>query len=250
MSAVTAVRRRRRRRVRIVLEALVLAVGVLLLGWGADRLARAGAESLLERNIQQVTGVAELPQVRLADGLVLHQAIRGAYGQAEVSVRGIRSGPLEIEQVQAQLYDVRLPLEDLLLRDIRRVGIGHSSDLVTLRLDDLNSYFEATGRQVRLTSNAADEVQLTGFFVVLGQTVRVTGPVELTVDGSLLRVTPRDVDTGDVSLSPARRVLLDQRLNLTVPLDTLPFGYQLTDVVVDDQRLRLTAEGTVILLRP
>jgi hypothetical protein len=240
----------RRRRRRTAQEALVLIAVTILLLWGADRLAEAGAESLLERNIQDVTGVIDPPLVDVHRPPFLPQAIRGAYHEVEVSVTGIRSGALRVHRVDAMLYDVRMPFGDLLLRDIRTVGIGRSTEQVTLRFEDLNAYFEITGRSLRLSGSDGDTVEMTGSLDVLGQAVPVTARVDLLVDGSRLRLVPQDVDIGDTSLSQARRLLLNQRLNLTVPLDTLPFGHQLTDVTVDEQELRISAGSTAVILRP
>jgi hypothetical protein len=240
----------RRRRRRTALEAVILAIGVALLLWGTDALARAGAESLLERNIQDVTGVVERPVVEVHGTFLLPQAIRGAYDDVEVSVVDIRSGPLQIHRVDARLQDVRIPLRDLVLRDIRRVGIGKATDRVTLRFSDLNSYFEVTGRPLRLSGGDDGSVEMRGFFIVLGQTIPVTAQVSLSVDDSQLRITPEEIDTGSARLSQARRLLLDQQLNLTVPLDTLPFGQQLTEISSDRESLYLQAESTAVILRP
>jgi hypothetical protein len=245
--AIASVRRRRRR---TVLEAVALTIGTLLLLWGADRLAEIGAESLLERNIQDVTGVVERPVVDVRGPLFLPQAIRGAYGDVRVSVSDLRSGPLTVERVDAKLLDVRMPLKDVLLRDIRRVGVGQATDQVTLRFQDLNAYFETTGQSLRLTGTDDGHVEMSGYFIVLGQTVRATAEVDLRVDGSQLRIAPRKIDTGDTVLDSARRLLLNQRLGLTIPLDTLPFGTELTEVSVDADELRITATSTAIVLRP
>jgi LmeA-like phospholipid-binding len=239
-----------RRRQRIVLEAVALALGTVLLLWGADRLAEIGAESLLERNIQDVTGVVERPDVDVRGPLFLPQAIRGAYGEVRVSVSDLRSGPLTIKQVDATLHDVRMPFKDVLLRDIRRVGVGQATDQVTLRFQDLNAYFETTGQSLRLTGTDDGQVEMSGYFIVLGQTVHATAGVDLQVDGSQLRIAPREIDTGDTVLDSARRLLLNQRLGLTIPLDTLPFGTELTEVSVDADELRISATSSAIILRP
>ncbi|MDN5763844.1 MAG: DUF2993 domain-containing protein [Microlunatus sp.] len=244
------IKSRRRRRWRIAIEALVVAAGVVLLVWGANSLARVGAESLLERSIKNATGVAFDPDVELGKGFVLPQAIRGAYREVHVTVRGIQSGPLRVQEVDANLYDVRLPFRNLVLRDIRRIGIGRSVDEVTLSFQDINTYFEVTGQAVRLSGTKDGEVRLIGFFIVLGQTVRVTGTADLSVDGSQLRVDPAKIDTGDASMDQLGRLFLDQRLHLTVPLDTLPFGYELTQVRSDEDDVVLTAESRNIVLRP
>ena len=232
-----------RRGWRTALEALLVTAGLVLLLWGADALSRVGAETLLERNIQDVTGVVERPEVEIDGVFFLPQVLRGAYQEVQVSVVGIRSGPLQVERVESRMHDVRVPFKDVVLRDIRRVGIGRSIDQINLRFQDLNSYFEATGREVRLARTDDGQVQMRGFFSVLGQTVQATAEVDLTVDGSQLRVTPRRIDTAGAPLSPARRLFLEQRLTFTVPLGTLPFGRELTGLVIVENGLRLTAEG-------
>lgn len=240
----------RRRRRRTVLEAVLLVLGVGLLFWGIDAAARTGAESLLERNIQDVTGVVETPEVEVRGSFLLIQAIRGAYDEVEVSVVDVRSGPLQVQRVEATLHDVRVPFRDLVLRDIRRVGIGRATDRVTLQFTDLNSYFDATGRPLRLTGGQDGGVAMSGSFNVLGQTIPVSAKVKLTVDDSQLRITPVQIDTGGAALSEASRLLLDQRLNLTVPLDTLPFGQQLTEIRTDQEAIYLQAESIAVVLRP
>jgi hypothetical protein len=239
-----------RRGRRTALETLLVTAGLVLLLWGADALSRVGAETLLERNIQDVTGVVERPEVDIDSVFFLPQVLRGAYREVQVSVVGIRSGPLQVDRVESRMHDVRVPFKDVVLRDIRRVGIGRSIDQISLRFQDLNSYFEATGREVRLARTDDGQLRMRGFFSVLGQTVQATAEVDLTVDGTQLRVTPRRIDTAGAPLSPARRLLLEQRLTFTVPLGTLPFGRELTGLVVMGDGLRLTAEGRTIVLRP
>ena len=155
-----------------------------------------------------------------------------------------------MRRVEATLYDVRVPLRDLILRDIRRVGIGRATDRVTLQFTDLNSYFDATGRPLRLTGGQDGGVAMSGSFNVLGPTIPVSAKVKLTVDDSQLRITPVQIDTGGAALSEASRLLLDQRLNLTVPLDTLPFGQQLTEIRTDQEAIYLQAESIAVVLRP
>lgn len=246
MRSAGAVARRRR----LGVEALLLVLGLCLAVWGLEVGGRAGAETLLERNLQEVTGVSRRPEVTLGGGFFLPQVIRGAYDEASVDVVGLRTGPLTVNHLEADLSDVRLPLRDLVLRDVRRVGIGRSVERVTLRFDDLNDYFATTGRDLTLTVDGDGRVRLAGSFGVLGQTVPVTARVELTVDGTQLRITPSDIDTGDVALSAAGRLLLDQRIALTVPLDGLPFGSQLTDLEVTPEALLISAVSSNVILQP
>lgn len=144
-----------------------------------------------------------------------------------------------------------MPLRDLLLRDSRDIVVDDSTDSALLRLDDLNAYFDITGRSVRLDQRSDGSLLMRGTFDVLGTNVEVSGPVELGVDGSQLRVNPTTIDTGTADLSRFERLLLQQRLDLSVPLDSLPFGNQLTAVSIEEGALVLTAVSAgQLVLRP
>ena len=235
---------------RTAIEVVIFVTAVFFLGWGADALARMGAEAVLARNIQSATGVSEPPEVNVRGFAFLPQVVRGAYNEVNVTTRGITSGPLRIDQVNSRLLDVRVPFHDVLVQNIRRIGIGRSIEDVTLRYEDLNAYFDATGRPLQLAPAEDDQTQLTGTVDVLGQQIQVRANVTLSVVDETLRITPRQINTESTALSQASRLLLGQRLNLTVPLGTLPFGHQLTGVTASTDAIRLRAEGTGIIVQP
>jgi hypothetical protein len=225
-------------------------VVVVLLLWGGDTLARIGAQTLLERNIQDATGVEVRPEVKVRGLLFLPQVIRGAYSEVHVTTRGITSGPLRIDRVDSQLFDVRVPFHDVLVRDIRRVGIGRSVENLDLTYEDLNAYLAATGRRLMLAPSSDGTVTLSGKVNVLSQNVRVSADATLSVEDDLLRISPQNLGAGPVSLDAASRLLLRQRQTLTVPLGTLPFGHRLTGVEPDQDAVHITAEGAAIVIKP
>jgi len=237
-------------RTRFAIELVIFLTAVFFLGWGADALARMGAEALLARNIQNATGVSDPPVVDVKGFAFVPQVVRGAYSEVHVTTRGIASGPLRIEQVDSQLFDVRVPFHDVLVQDIRRVGISRSIEDVTLRYEDLNAYFHTTGRPLQLSPAENGEIRLTGEVDVLSQQVEVSATVTLSVANEALRITPREIDTGNNTLNQASRLLLDQRLALTVPMGTLPFGHQPTSVTADPDGIQLRAEGAAIIVQP
>jgi hypothetical protein len=102
--------KRRRRlspeRRRLLLQALGLIGVVALLLWGADTMARIGAQTLLSRNIQDATGVEIRPEVDVHGIFFLPQMIRGAYSDVHVMTQGVTGGPLRIGRVESQLSDV------------------------------------------------------------------------------------------------------------------------------------------------
>jgi hypothetical protein len=237
-------------RARTTIEVIIFVTAVFFLGWGADALARLGAEALLARNIQNATGVSEPPVVEVRGFAFVPQVVRGAYNEVHVTTKGITSGPLRIDRVDSQLFDVRVPFHDVLVQDIRRVGIGRSVENATLRYDDLNAYFDQTGRPLQLAPAGNGEARLTGVVDVLGQRIQVSAAVTLSVADDALRITPRQINTGNATLNQATRLLLGQRLTLSVPLGTLPFGHQLKSAAVTADGVQLQAEGAAIVVQP
>jgi len=231
-------------------EVVIFVIVLFFLGWGADTLARFGAESLLARNIQNATGTVEPPVVHVRGFAFVPQVVRGAYNEVDVQTRGITSGPLRVKQVDSQLFDVRVPFHDLLVQDIRQVGIGRSVEDVTLLYADLNAYFDATGRPLQLSAGENGGVRITGSVNLLGRSVATSAEVDVSVSDAIVRLTPSKIDTGSSVLDQASRLLLDQRLTLSVPLGTLPFGHQLTQASSAADGIRLTAEGRAVVITP
>jgi DUF2993 family protein len=247
--------RRRRRglspaRRRLFLQVLGVVVIVGMLLWGVDTLARIGAQTLLERNIEDATGVEVSPEVDIHGLFFLPQVVRGAYSDVHVTTLGIENGPLRIARVESQLSDVRVPFHDVLVRDIRRVGIGHSVENLDLTYDDLNAYFAATGRRLQVAPGPNGTVRVMGAVDVLNQKVPVSADAELWVEDDTLRISPQTLATGSGSLGTASRLLLGQRLRLIVPLGALPFGHRLTGAYADSEGVHLTAEGSGIVVQP
>ena len=235
---------------RVLLQTTGVIVVVALLLWGADTLARIGAQTLLARNIQDATGVEVLPEVDVRGVFFLPQVIGGAYSDVQVTTQGVTGGPLRIDRVESRLSDVRVPFHDVLVRDVRRVGIGRSVENLDLTYEDLNAYFAATGRRLTLAPGRDGTVRLSGSVDVLNQRVPVSADATLSVEDDVLRISPQSFDTGSGSLDAAGRLLLGKRLTLLVPLGTLPFGHHLTGVTADPEGVHLTAEGTDILVEP
>ena len=242
--------RRAGRRALIAVQAAALVIGSLLLLWAADGLARLGAQTLLEHNIARATGVVERPQVAVRGWFFLPQVIRGVYEEVHVTTRGITSGPLRIAEVESTLYDVRVPYHDVLVRDVRQVGIVRSSQRATLTYDELNIYFEQTGRPLRLSPGEGGLVEVNGTVDVLGNQVDARAQLELSVLSGTLRMSPRRIETGDQVLDAASRLLLRQRFTLPVPMGTLPFGHELTQVSADAVGVRVAAESYGVIVDP
>ena len=219
-----------------------------LLG-AADTLARTAAEALLVRNVRDAVGAEADPMVEVRGRFFLPQVIRGAYSEVHVRTSGIRSGPLRIEQVDSTLRDVRVPFHDVLLSDIRAIGVGRAEQTAVLTYDDLNRYFEVTGRVLQVEPSDDGRIRLSGTVAVLGKEVDLTAESEVAAGEGQLVLNPTSVETS-TSLNAASRLLLAQRLRLSVPMGTLPFGQQLTSVDVGERSITLTAVGNTVVFNP
>jgi len=248
VDVVDQVGRRRMPRPSTVALALGAALGALLLLWGLDRVAHWGAQTLLQRQIQDATGVSAV-DVQVHGALFLPQVVAGSYDDIEVTVRGLRAGPLRIQRVHAELHGVHLSFHDLLLRDVGAVVVDRSSEQALLGYDDLNSYLDATGRPVRVAPAPGDSTTLTGTVRVLGHDVSASARARLGVRDGSLTVAPTGLAT-DTALDRASELLLGQRFTFLVPLDPLPFGQELTAVRAGKSGLTVAAGGTGIVVRP
>lgn len=238
---------RRRPRAATVGMGLTFVLATALLLWGADLLARWGAENLLARNIEEATGVPTRPSVDVHGTFFLPQVVQGSYDDVEITVRDLTSGPLRIEEVRARLSGVHVSFHDVLVQEPDPVWIEESVEEALLTYEDLNRYLAATGRPVTV-EGAGDEVRLTGTAEVLGEPVSASTFAELSFEDGALAVRPTEVDT-DTALDPASGLLLGQRFTFRVPLDPLPFGQQLVDVEATESGLLVRARGEDVVLR-
>ncbi|MGY2003657.1 LmeA family phospholipid-binding protein [Blastococcus sp. SYSU DS1024] len=232
-----------------LLLAASVAVGVVLVLWGADRLARWAAETVLARNIQIATGVFDRPEVDVHGTFFLLQVISGRYERVEIVLGDLRAGPLRIERIRADLTGVHVPFHDVLTQDVDIVHIEQTRQVATLRYDDLNTYLDATGRALRIDGAPDGEVLLTGSVEVLGRRLSASARAVVDAEGGDLAVQPTQVDTRTF-LDGASRLLLRQRFTVVVPMDPLPFGQTLTDVETGEDHVTVEARGSGIVLTP
>lgn len=239
--------RRRWELVATVVTALLVAGSLL---WGADRLARSSAEALVTRELQRLTGTPRPPQVELHGSGFLLQALTGRYDEVELTLRGLSSGPLRIERLDARLSGVHLPFSELVRRNPSVVGVESASAEAVLTYADLDRYLDFTGRPYDVAPGAGpQEVEISGEVQVLGRTYDVRADAVLGAESGALTVSPTSIDTGSALDRPAE-ILLRQRLTFLVPLDPLPFGQQVTDVSAQDGGIVVRTESDGLALRP
>lgn len=230
-------------------QVAVAVAGLLLLFFGVDAVARVAMESEVAGRLHELAQLTQRPDVKIRGLLFLPQLIRGAFKELDVTAPDVKSGELHLQQVNAQLLDVRVPFHDVLVRDVHVVGIGHSVVQARIPYPDINAYLKATDRPLTLATGSGGEVEVTGNVVVAGLPLTANGQVSLSVEEGAVRAVPRQIDTGSSTLDQATRALLGDRLSFTLPLETLPFGQQLTAANPYDGGIQVEAQGTGVVLQ-
>ena len=232
----------------VVLAASVL-LGTALLLWGADTLARWTVENYVARQVQALTGVLELPSVEVHGIFFLPQMLSGRYEHVEVGLEDLRSGPLRLERMTADLTGVHVSFGDLVGQNVVPIYIEASRERATLTFEDLNRYLDVTGRPVTVEAGPAGEVVLTGVVQVFGQEVSASSRVLVGAQDGSLSVRPTLLETGS-ALDEAGRALLRQRFTFLVPMDPLPFGQRITGIATGDTAFEVEARGSGLFVEP
>lgn len=249
-TATTGPSRWRRPRRDLVVLVVTALVGVTVLLWGGDRLARSAAESLVTRELQRLTGTLTPPDVELHGASFLVQALRGRYERVDVTMSGLSSGPMRIQRVDARLSGVRLPFPELLLRNPGAMAVERATGRAQLTYDDLEAYLKFTGRPYSVRAGTQpDAVAITGAVQVLGREYDVSVEATLGAEAGALTITPTQLDTGS-DLDRAAELLLDQRFTFVVPLDPLPFGQRVVGIEAGPDVVVVRTEVEGLVLRP
>lgn len=233
----------------VILIVTALVAVALLLG-AADPLARSAAESLISRELQRLTGTDRLPEVESHGSSFLVQALRGRYDRVDVTVRGLSSGSLRIERLDAELSGVRLPFSELVRRNPSVLAVETASTEALLVYEDLNRYLEFTGRPYTVRPGRdVHEVEITGEVQVLGRDYAVSVDAVLGAESGALTVSPVRLQTGTDLDRPAE-LLLAQRFTFRVPLDPLPFGQRVTNIAARRGGVVVRTDAGTMILRP
>lgn len=208
----------------------VLAVAVL----AADRYVALLAERKATEYASAPLGQAA--RVRVHGSPFLTQAIRGRYGDVEVSSAGLRVGVFAGTTLHAHLVNAHLPLRDLLGRRASELPVEHVHGYLVVPYSELERISQVpmlrfSFRDGRLIAAAA--LPVPGF----SQIANVSGEAVATIadnGGVWLRV--RNIAVAGITVPS---IVLNQivgNLAFPIPIPQLPYGLRL-------ERLTPTAEG-------
>ena len=229
---------------RRLLIALVVLLGLLV---AADRIGAVVAERVMASQIRDQLELQETPDVGIRGVPFLTQAVRGRYSDVRVTLPDVDSGRLQDMVVDARLQGVRVPLGDVLDRQVEEVPVDRITGNVTVGYDQLARASGISGLRI---ARDGDAVTLSGSVEVLGRQVEAsaTGRVEVNGDDLVIsadRAEVAGVEVPDVALDAAARLLSFQ-----VSPSRLPLSLRITGVEVTDTGLQVSAVSDDAVLRP
>lgn len=241
-------RRRRGPDPRTVAFALVVLLFIAGLLAVSDYLSRVGAQSLIAREVQHAMRSPNRPSVHVHGTFFVPQVVNGVYPDVEIDVAPLTAQQLRIVNLHADLRDVRLPFHDVLARNVPRLVIDHTVEQATLTYRDVDNYLATVGVPVSIGWAGNGRLRVTGSVPVLGTQVSTSVDAKVVAGRDSLQIIPVRWHSGLGAVDQASQLLLDQRLTITIPLQSLPFGQTITGVVVEHDDVRVQARGTDIVI--
>ena len=219
--------RRRRHTRRWIIVAVVL-VGLLV---GADRVAAAVAESTLASKIQSSQKLSQKPSVSIDGFPFLTQVIARHFGHATIDIRGLVASGVPISDIHADVTGVH-------------VSSGYNSAMVdTLVATAMLNYSDLSSAVTNLAGIGQVQVsqgtggQLKATYSLVGIDVSAQVAVSLLA-GNTIELKSGAIDTGLLGslTTPAG-------FDVKIPLGNLPFGMQLKDLAVTSTAVDISATG-------
>ncbi|MEU9890908.1 DUF2993 domain-containing protein [Sphaerisporangium sp. NPDC051017] len=193
-----------------------------------DRVAVAGVEKEVARQVAARYDLSSPPTVTVEGIPFLTQAVSGRYEEIQVHI-GKMTTPdgVKLSRIDAVLHGVNAPLMDLIQNsataDIR-------ADKVTGTIVISRETLDArVPRGLKLHGNGDNSLTVSGNVTVAGISVPVSARLKIQIVPGGVRLTPSDVN--GIQVPDAAKVL-----GFTVPIKDLPLNLHI-------QSVRTTAEG-------
>ncbi|MET8161761.1 DUF2993 domain-containing protein [Sphaerisporangium sp. NPDC005289] len=206
-----------------------------------DRVAVAGVESEVARQVAAKYDLAQPPAVKVNGIPFLTQAVAGRYEEVTVSI-GKMTLPdgARIARIDAVLHDVRAPLMDLIQNSATAsVTADKVTGTVVIARQTLD---ERAPRGLRVAGNGDDSLQVTGKVTVAGIAIPVTAKMKIEVVQGGVRLTPENVN--GIQVPNASRLL-----SFTVPVKNLPLNLKIEKVRSTPEGLAVEGTATDVPLR-
>ncbi|WP_432573840.1 LmeA family phospholipid-binding protein [Kineococcus sp. SYSU DK005] len=220
--------------VRVVVTLAALAVVLV----GADLAARAWATGRVERELQSRLQLPQRPDVTVAGGSFLLQALRGRYEDVDVTAARVPGGDVVLDDVRVRLPAVHAPLRAL-AGGAGTVDVGPGTFTASVAFAELLRQVDTGGLDVRL-SRDGDDVRASTSVRLFGLGVELALTVEPRLEDGAVRLVPLSARAAgqEVSLGRARQLLSSAGVDLlegwSVALDDVPGEVAVRSLQVTD----------------
>lgn len=223
---------------KLVVSLIVLAVLLAVV----DRVAVAGAEREIARQIESAYDLAERPSVEIEGFPFITQAVSGRYEEISVGIGPITREGIQLSSIDATLSGVTAPLADLIQNASKtRIRAEHVTGTVVISRKTLSAL---APHGIKVKGDGGDALKVSGDVNVLGRTVPVTASLKIEVVPGAVRLTPADVKVaGGLSVPNVAK-----HIGFTVPVKDLPLNLKITKVKSTPQGLAIQGEATDVRL--
>ena len=268
-----AVAQRRGRRTRRIVVSLAILVALLV---AADFGLAAYAEHTVSQKGREQLSLTDDPSVTIHGFPFTTQAIGGDYGHVSLSASGVPIQELKDVGVNAELYDVRAPLSDLLKGNTKAITVGRLEAQVTIKASDINkvdpltkiedlriepssvSYVETgqdatTGSDSTTTQNPESQdkskagIRLSGHVQIAGQQIEIFCFALIELHGTSIDIVPTRLQYGNdhesTVVSQAVQKALLPNFKATIDTGDLPFKVTPTAVQVNSGSVTIKGEA-------
>lgn len=228
---------------RRLLIALIVVIGLLVV---ADRVAVVLAERALAGQIRTELDLQETPDVSIRGIPFLTQAVGGRYREVRVLLPDVDSGPLQNIGVDASLLGVRVPLGDVLRRQVDEVPVDRISGDLIVGYDDLARASGISGLQI---TRDGDALRLSGSVEVLGRQVDASAVGRVEVAGNDIVINAEQAEVAGIEVPQTALELAARLLSFRVSPSGLPLSLRITGVRTGEEALQVSAVSDDAVLR-
>ncbi|GLW96445.1 DUF2993 domain-containing protein [Microtetraspora sp. NBRC 16547] len=224
------------RKLVVFLILLVVVLAVL------DRVAVAGAQREIARQIEAKYDLSSTPTVHIEGIPFLTQAVAGRYEEISIATGSLTREGVTISKIDATLYGVSAPLADL-IQDVSKADLR--AERVTGTIVISRETLDALApRGVKIEGGAGDKLRVSGKVTVLGQNIPVTADLKIeTVQGGI-RLVPTNVKIADGITVPN----VEKFIGFNVPLKNLPLNLKIKKVRSVPEGLAVDGSATDVPL--
>lgn len=211
----------------------------------ADRVGVVFAARVVASKLKASASLTTDPSVTIHGFPFLTQALRGRYDDVELGVTDLDRGGVRLSRLEVTIHGVQLPLANAISGNVSSVPVSGITATAVVTYADIASRGNITGLSVQPDGSM---VKVTGRITVLGQSVTASAVSTIRLEGRSIVVTAQQVSVLGQS-SSALNSALAGRLDLRVPIGSLPYGLELTGVHADVGGVVLQARSGPTVLR-